>query len=89
MLKTEFESLKTELDNYLANVIGYKMVQQYKYALSTCFVDKHKLKELYLYRYVFKYWYQYGDGTAVPDVNFITEEEFTNIANRTKQLIRT
>lgn len=89
MLKTELEELKTELDNYLASNIGYRLIQKHKYALANCFVDKTKLKELYLYRYVLNYWQQYGEGTPIPDVNFITQEEFNNIANRTKLLIRT
>lgn len=89
MLKSEFESLVLELDTYLANNVGYKRILFYKYGLTNCVDVRAKLKELLLYKHIFKYWKQYGDGTPVPDVNFITIEEFNQVANRTKFLIRT
>jgi hypothetical protein len=88
MLTSELETLKQELDTYIATNIGVVFINKYRYGLIRCNSSINKLKELLLYKHVLTYWKQYMDGTPVPNVNYITSIELTNVVNRTKLLLR-
>jgi hypothetical protein len=88
MLTTELTTIKTNLAVVLAR-LQRDVTNYHRFGLPECPCDITMYKELMLYAWTLSFWQQYSDGTPVPNVNYITLEEFNIMINRVKFLIET
>lgn len=86
MTTEDLDTLKGDILKAYAT-IGAKMLNHHLYGVEPNCNYVQWLKELTLYQWVLNYWQQYKDGTPVPNVNYITQEEFDNIVSRVKFII--
>ena len=86
MLTSELNTLKTNLAVFYAR-LSNELIRFHSYGVEKCSDKVSIQKELLLYQFNLTYWQQYQDGTPVPDVNYITLEEFNIMVNRIKLLI--
>lgn len=86
MLTTELNTLKTNLAVFYAR-LSNENTRFHSYGIEKCPDKEQMSKELLLYQFNLTYWQQYQDGTPVPNVNYITLEEFNIMVDRIKLLI--
>ena len=82
----ELDKIKNDLTVYFAN-LGKEYFYQFRYGKQFCLDKMQMYKELLMYQWVLTYWYQYEDGTPVPDVNKISLSDFNIMVARIKFLI--
>jgi len=79
MLTSELNIIKTNLTVYCARLGDKTIGNSIRFAIDLCSEQYNILLELILYQYVLSTWQQYEDGTAIPYVNYITQEDFNTI----------